>query len=143
MPQFDISTFSSQIFWFALCFITLYLAVSKIILPRITAIIAARKNIVDADKLSAHRLDVQIDELTSKTIDLRQHAGTNYQNKIDEALKKAAAEKEKNIEALKEKIEAMNKTSREELKSFLENSKTKSAATIQNLVQAIKTKILN
>jgi F-type H+-transporting ATPase subunit b len=143
MPQFDISTFSSQIFWFALCFITLYLAVSKIILPRITAIIAARKNIVDADKLSAHRLDVQIDELTSKTIDLRQNAGTNYQHKIDEALKKAAAEKEKNIEALKEKIEAMNKTSREELKSFLENSKTKSATTIQNLVQAIKTKILN
>ena len=143
MPQFDITTFSSQIFWFALCFITLYLAVSKIILPRITAIIAARKNIVDADKMLAHRLDSQIEELTSKTIDLRQQAGTNYQNKIDETLKKCATEKDKNIEELKEKIEAMNKKSREELKSFLENSKTKSAAAIQNLVQTIKTKILN
>jgi F-type H+-transporting ATPase subunit b len=143
MPQFDFTTFSSQIFWFALCFITLYLAASRLILPRITAIIAARAKIVDANKSLAHKLDSQINDLTSKTADLRQESSVSYQNKIEETLKKSAKERDKTIEDLKEKIEEMNKKSRNELKEFLENSKTQSLAAINDLVQKIKTKILN
>lgn len=143
MPQFDFTTFSSQIFWLLVCFITLYIFVSKVILPRITSIIASRNKIIDSDKSAAHKLDSQIDDLTSKTIELRQNAGGSYQNKIEETLKKSAKEREKTIEDLKEKIDAMNKKSREDLNKFLEDSKAKSASVVQDLVQKIKTKILN
>jgi F-type H+-transporting ATPase subunit b len=143
MPQFDFTPFSSQIFWFAICFVTLYLAASKVILPRITAIIAARKKIVDADKAAAQKLDSQIDELSTKTLNLRQKAGAFYKNKIDETLQKSSKKRERAIEELKNKVEEMNSNSRKQLQAFLESTKVKSAATIQDLVQKIKTKILN
>ncbi len=143
MPQFDITNFSSQIFWFALCFITLYIATSKIILPRIQAIIAARKNIVDADKISAEALNSQLEVLSEKTTNLRQKSSTEYQAKIDETLKSLALEKDKTLEELKIKIEEMNKKSRQDLQNFFENSKAQSAKLIQDLAQKIKSKILN
>lgn len=143
MPQFDITNFSSQIFWFLLCFILLYIAASKIILPRIHAIIAARKNAVDSDKNLAETLNSQLESLSEKTTNLRQQSANKYQAKIDETLKNLTAEKDKNIEELKTKIEAMNLKSRQELQKFLENSKAQSAKLIQDLAQKIKAKILN
>lgn len=143
MPQFDFTTFTSQIFWFAICFAILYIAAAKIILPRISDIVRARKNMVDSDKNLAIKLDEEIEKLNSKSLDLRQNSATNYQVKIEEALKNSAKEREKNIEELKNKIEEMNKKSRQDLKNFLENSKTQSAKLIQDLTQKIKTKILN
>ncbi len=143
MPQFDFTTFTAQIFWFALCFGILYIASAKIILPRISDIINSRKNTVDSDKNLAIKLDEEIEKLNSKSLELRQNSASNYQVKIEEALKNSAKEREKNIEELKNKIEEMNKKSRQDLQNFLENSKTQSAKLIQDLTQKIKTKILN
>lgn len=143
MPQFDFTTFTSQIFWFAICFATLYIAASKIILPRITNIVSARKNTVDSDKNLAFKLDEEIEKLNSKSLELRQNSASSYQIKIEGALKDSAKEREKNIEELKNKIEEMNKKSRQDLQNFLENSKTQSVKLIQDLTQKIKAKILN
>lgn len=47
MPQLDINTYASQIFWLILCFSTLYLVVSKMLIPRLSTIIENRKNHID------------------------------------------------------------------------------------------------
>ncbi|WPY00321.1 ATP synthase subunit b' [Candidatus Trichorickettsia mobilis] len=47
MPQFDISTYSSQIFWLAIIFSCLYLVISKIIAPTSEKILANRQQILD------------------------------------------------------------------------------------------------
>lgn len=143
MPQFDITNFSSQIFWFLLCFIALYIAASKFILPRIHNIISNRKNAVDSDRGLAEKLNSELEELSEKTTNLRQQSANKYQTKIDETLKNLAQEKDKNIDQLKTKIEEMNKKSRQDLQKFLENSKAQSAKLIQDLSQKIKAKILN
>ena len=143
MPQFDFTTYSSQLFWFLICFAILYLAVSTIILPRIREIIAVRKNLIDSDNSATRQLDLQIEELHSKTMVLRQEAHQKYQVQIEEVSRNAMKQREKSLEELKEKIEVMTKKSQNELKSFVENSKSQSAQAIQNLVQTIKTKILN
>jgi F-type H+-transporting ATPase subunit b len=143
MPQFDFTTFTSQIFWFALCFGILYIAAAKIILPRISEIINSRKNIVDSDLNLAVKLDQEIEKLNSKSLQLRQNCAINYQEKIQEAAKNSTQERIKNIEELKNKIEEMNKKSRQDLQNFLENSKAESVKLIQDLTQKIKTKILN
>ena len=60
MPQLDITTYNSQIFWFLVCFITLYVVTSRVILPRISNILKVRKGVIDADLSAAVDLDEKI-----------------------------------------------------------------------------------
>jgi len=141
MPQFDFTTYSSQIFWFLICFATLYSFSFFVILPRIRSIIAERKRVIDADRSSAQELEDKISALHAKTDSMTKEASQKYQSKLEEVSKAATKQREKMVEELKEKIEKMTQKSRQELASFIENSHTKSQAAAQNLVQIIKAKI--
>jgi F-type H+-transporting ATPase subunit b len=55
-PPFQKETFASQLLWFAVCFIVLYLLMSRIALPRVGAILAARREAVEGDLQAAQRL---------------------------------------------------------------------------------------
>lgn len=140
MPQLDFTTYSSQIFWFIICFSALYFCASRIILPRIAAIIGARKDIVDKDNSSAQNLEKQIQELSLKTEQLRLKASQEYQSKLSEVIKNATSQREKMIEDLKQKIDQATQKSRQELKSFIEKSNTQSDNAIKGLSQTIKDK---
>ncbi len=143
MPQLDITTYGAQIFWFLLCFATLYIFSSRIILPRIRNILKDRKAVIDADLSLATALDDKIYELHLKTESLRKDASTKYQTKLDEVAKNAATQREKMIEGLKEKIEKITDKSRSELKDFIAKSRADSEVAIKNLSQKIKEKIFN
>jgi len=143
MPQFDFTTYSSQIFWFCICFATLYLTMHFVVLPRITSIINARKKLVDADTLAANELDHKITELQTRTDYLRKEASQKYHAQLEEAAKNSAKQREKSLEDLKEKVDSMTLKSRQELKNFVANSQNKSESAIQTLVQSIKTKIFS
>ena len=49
MPQFDPSTFSSQLFWLLICFLVLYWIVAKFAVPRIGDILEQRGRVVQDD----------------------------------------------------------------------------------------------
>jgi F-type H+-transporting ATPase subunit b len=49
MPQLDLSTFPSQIFWLAVFFIVLYLLMAKLAIPRIERVIDERRDRVEND----------------------------------------------------------------------------------------------
>jgi F-type H+-transporting ATPase subunit b len=143
MPQFDFSTYSSQIFWFSLCFATLYLAAALLILPRIREIIANRKSVVDSDKLATKKLEKQISDLRNKTEKLQHEASEDYENKMNEISRKAMQDRDLALINLKKDLDEKTKKSRLELKSLLEKSEIQAVSAIQTLVQNIKTKILN
>jgi F-type H+-transporting ATPase subunit b len=143
MPQLDLTTYSSQIFWFALCFITLYIATSCLILPRISAILKNRKNIIDADLASAKDLDDKIYELESQTDKLRKDATSKYQIKLEEATKSATKQREKMIEDLKTKIDQNVAKSHKELQDLIAKSQSESETAIKNLTQQIEQKLTN
>ena len=48
-PPFDASLFPSQLFWFAVTFATLYYVVSRIILPKVSTVLAQRAATVKGD----------------------------------------------------------------------------------------------
>lgn len=141
MPQFDISSYSSQIFWFIICFAVLYFFMSKIILPRITAILKERKFAIDSDVNSAKTVEHKLEALQTKTDLLRQQANETYQSKIDETIKNTAKQREIMISDLKDKIDSLAKKSRQELQKFAQDSEAKNESVITNLVQAIKEKV--
>jgi F-type H+-transporting ATPase subunit b len=55
-PPLDSSSFPSQLFWLVIFFAALYLLMSKFILPRLSAILGARKDKIDGDLARAQAL---------------------------------------------------------------------------------------
>ncbi len=55
-PPFNKETFASQLLWFAIFFILLYLLMARIALPRIGGILAARRERIEGDLQAAQRL---------------------------------------------------------------------------------------
>jgi F-type H+-transporting ATPase subunit b len=56
MPQLDVETFPSQLFWLAVTFVVLYILMSWIGLPRLSAAIEARRQRREADLARAAQL---------------------------------------------------------------------------------------
>ena len=61
-PPFDPSTFGSQLLWLAIIFGALYLLMSKIGLPQVEGILAARKAAHEGDLAEAARLRAETEE---------------------------------------------------------------------------------
>ena len=49
MPQFDISTFPTQLTWLTITFVILFLAMRQVVMPRIADVLEARRNRIDGD----------------------------------------------------------------------------------------------
>jgi F-type H+-transporting ATPase subunit b len=64
-PPFQKETFASQLVWFAIAFVLLYVIVSKAALPRVGGIIAARQGTIDGDLAEAQRLKEESDAALS------------------------------------------------------------------------------
>ena len=52
-PPFNSETFASQILWFAIAFVLLYLLMSRVALPRVGAIVSARSGKIAGDLADA------------------------------------------------------------------------------------------
>ena len=61
MPQFDFTSFPSQIFWLVVSFIALYLVVSRIAVPRIAEVLEQRHRLVQDDIDRAAALKAETD----------------------------------------------------------------------------------
>ena len=55
-PPFDSETFASQLLWFAIAFVLLYLLMSRIALPRVGGIMVARADRIASDLAAAQKL---------------------------------------------------------------------------------------
>jgi F-type H+-transporting ATPase subunit b len=61
-PPFASETFASQLVWFAITFVALYLLASRLVLPRVGGIIDARANKIEGDLSEAQRFKTEADE---------------------------------------------------------------------------------
>jgi F-type H+-transporting ATPase subunit b len=61
-PPFQKDTFASQLIWLAITFVALYLLMSKIGLPRVGAILEARRHQMDGDIAQAEKLKAESDQ---------------------------------------------------------------------------------
>ena len=73
MPQFDTSTFASQIFWLTVAFVTLYLVMWRVVAPKIADVLDARRRRIDQAAL--HELDDAALRVGREFLDLRRAHG--------------------------------------------------------------------
>lgn len=105
-PPFQPDTFASQIVWFAIFFIALYVIMSKIGLPRVGGTIEARRNAIASDLSEAQKLkDASEKEMATYEEELAA-ARTRAQAIGSEARDKAAAQAESERKVLEDRLAA-------------------------------------
>lgn len=113
-PPFNKETFASQLVWLVLTFVLLYVLMSRIALPRVAGIIAARGDQIAADLAEAQKLKDETDKAIAayeKTLaDARANAQILAGQTRDKLMAKAD-ERRKLLEAkLGEKLAEAEKT---------------------------------
>jgi F-type H+-transporting ATPase subunit b len=119
MPQFDVSSFSSQLFWLAIVFAALYFIVSRYIAPKAESILTARNRYMDENinyaedyKSKANNLDIR-----------RQEKFAEVNARVEEIQKQSV-----------DTLEAHFTKQREELSLVLNNKKETALAEINKYV---------
>jgi F-type H+-transporting ATPase subunit b len=105
-PPFDKQTFASQLLWLTVTFVTLYLLMSKIALPRIGAILEQRTQRIDGDIAEARRLKAESDAAIAAYEKALADARARAQALVSDARQKQAAEAEAARKALDAQLNA-------------------------------------
>ena len=132
MPQFNASTFPTQIFWLVLSFVLLYLLTSFLILPRVRDNLRLRKNKISNDLERAELIKLQIEKLVNE-YDLKISKAKGRANEtLKGAFEKSDQDMALQIDNIKKKI--VKKLSEAEMEA-LEYKKKISSETSETAVE--------
>jgi F-type H+-transporting ATPase subunit b len=106
MPQFDSSTFASQIFWLVVTFVALYFVLARTVLPKIGQVLEARQGRIDDDLERATHLEQEAKEALAAYEAALEAARAEAQTVVREAAEEMDAEAAKRHEELGEKLAA-------------------------------------
>lgn len=126
LPQFDITTFPSQIFWLAIMFVVLYLYFAKLSLPKLSSTIEQRHATIKDDLEQADKISNDVDKTRTDYETAMQTAHDNARATIidvethlrTEAETQATAFKEKSATAVAE-LEKQAETAKAKIKDDL------------------------
>ena len=122
MPQLEITTYPSQIFWLVVSFLTLYLIMSRIIIPRISSVIKNRESQIKNNIHISEQLYKDTEIINDALEKVRKDTETEAKeiiNNLKETTNKKISE---NYELLKKKLE--KKLEKDEQKILLRKKKT-------------------
>jgi F-type H+-transporting ATPase subunit b len=103
-PPFDSQSFASQLLWLVICFVALYLLMSKLALPRIGAIFEERQKRIAGDLAQAERLKGESDAAIAAYEKALADARRRAQELANEARQKQAAEAEARRKVIDQEI---------------------------------------
>jgi F-type H+-transporting ATPase subunit b len=139
MPQFESQYFISQIFWFVICFVTIYFTVSKIYIPKIKEILQKREEKKSLGNLALKNIEEEIRLIEEKNSLEKQILAKKYNKILNDARNEAAQKRDKELVDLEKKIINLNSDAAHLIKNFQDKSQDYSS----KVVTTIKKKILN
>lgn len=107
-PPFERETFASQLVWLVVFFVLLYVLMSRVAVPRIGGILAARRDRIAADLAEAERLKAQSDA-----------ALAGYEKSLADARNRAQALANETRDKLNAQAEASRKALEDQLNTKL------------------------
>ncbi|NSM56592.1 hypothetical protein HET73_03745 [Wolbachia endosymbiont of Atemnus politus] len=118
MPQLDVSTFSSQVFWFLIFFSSLFFVVSCLFLPKLDEIINIRnKKVLDSFNSSVHLLKL-VENQTIKYNAALNEARTQAKKIIGKSLAQVEEMRASVKNILEEEDKKVNKLIEEKVAKF-------------------------
>jgi F-type H+-transporting ATPase subunit b len=133
MPQLDIAFYPSQIIWLVVSFVLLYLAMSRIALPRISEVLEKRRDCIEGDLDKAEALKKEADEVLAayeqSIAETKAQALDVVKQASDQLAKESAARHAKLSAALAEQVKAAEST--------IAQAKANALADIKNIAEDI------
>ena len=105
-PPFNATTFASQLVWLSVTFVFLYIMMSKLALPRVGAIIEARRKHIEDDLAEAEKLKQQSDAAIAAYEKALADARNRAQAIANETRDRNAADAEKKRKTLEDQLNA-------------------------------------
>jgi F-type H+-transporting ATPase subunit b len=128
-PPFESATFASQLFWLGISFVLLYVVMAKVALPRIAAIMAARRESVERDLGAAAQLKADAEAALQAYEKTLAEARTRAQTLAGETRAKLHAEAE---EARKE-LEAALHAKLAEAERTIADTKARAMSNVRSI----------
>ena len=142
MPQLDFATYAGQLFWLAISFVTLYVLVSRLILPSIGNVVDARANNIASNLDEAEKANNQADETDAKAQKMLTESSNKARGLIAESSAKAKAKMEVKRAELATKLEQKIKKAEEEIAKIEKESEDVVAKLSGELASGIANKII-
>ncbi len=106
MPQFDMSTFPSQLFWLTVMFVVLMILLSKVVMPRIEGVIESRESKIAGDLKRASEAKAEAEEALAAYEQALAEARNEAQAVVRASLDKLSADNAKREAKFNEGLEA-------------------------------------
>ncbi len=100
MPQLEVATYYSQIFWLVICLLTLYISLRYIFIPRIESSISKRQKRIESMLLEAEKMQAETEILNRKYSEEITKAHKNSASMHKEEILKFEKDCEKKLEKL-------------------------------------------
>lgn len=108
MPQLDTSTFPTQLFWLGICFITLYLILSYIAIPKITSVLKTREETIEEkiNKASMYREQAEglLADYESNLAQAREAAHQRYKSVVHLTSAEISQQQKEFLDKLKDRL---------------------------------------
>lgn len=133
MPQLDISTFPSQIFWLVITFVVLYVTMSTFILPVIRKTLEHRDTQISDDLKSAEELNMQVQSMADGAASIIDAA----QEKARQVLQVAMANTQAELDEREKKFEEKLNARIHKAESAIENQRLQAIQDIDQMVDEV------
>jgi len=142
MPQFDIITYPSQIFWLVICFVFLCTVMARYLVPRLTATLEAREQRLQQDRDQAQLIRGKEEALKQENLARLAEARRKAHSLIHQALTEAHNNKSRRMAALDEELIIKTKKVREELEAQTQKILRNIEPLVSQVVTATSQRIL-
>lgn len=141
MPQLDMSTFPSQIFWLVICFGILCFAMVAILIPRMSKIMESRAHELELLKTKATKLAAEADALSTKNTQDFDKAKHQVHTQISQMMSDLNKMRDEKIHAFEEHVHQQTHMLSEQLAKDRHEIEEKSKDILKHLVQDIISKL--
>ena len=143
LPQMDISTFPSQIFWLIVTFSILYVFMWKFVIPKLRIIIEERRDKISNDINEAEKLKSEAEEILNKYKSKMTSSNQDAVKIIAEAKKQSDEYTEKVKRDNKSKVNAMIEESNIKIAEQEEKSKSEIEKATLETIKSISEKFID
>lgn len=139
MPQLDLTTWPTQIFWLAITFFVLFLVMSRIAIPRTGGIIEKRKSTIGDNIASAQRARTEVES----TIKSYEAALAESRARSHAIVQQNRAELNTEIEAERSKLDAALDLKNTEAAKVIATARTRALTGVEAVAAEIAAEIVN